>query len=178
MEEIKATDLPKLQGSEKQISWANDIRAIRIRRYNHAVSCDANERKKSEFIGDIDTVRSFMRPFIRKNDDPMYDSIDSARINRLFRFIRLPEFRSRIPYEERLKKACEDMKYRIAYRDRYEDQLNKIIERFFSIAINDWNSLKEDKNRTDKDNYYELIFKYARKNILDSTSASFWIDRR
>lgn len=178
MKKIESTDLPKLQGSEKQISWANDIRAIRVRRYNHAVSCDADERKKSEFIGDIDILRSFMRPFIRKNDDPMYDGIDGVRINRLFRIIHLPEFRSKIPYEERLKKACEDMKYRIAYRERYEDQLNKIIEQFFSIAIDDWKNLKENKNRTDKDNYYELIFNYARKNILDSTSASFWIDRR
>lgn len=175
MEEIEITDLPKLQGSDKQVKWANDIRSMRVGRYNHAINCDANERKNSSYLSDIDNLRFFMRPFIQKNEDPLYKGIDESRIIRMFKMLTLPKFSSKLPYEESLKEACEKAKYQIAYRDRYENQLNGIIDRFYSIAITDWTNLKEN---SDEEKYRKLIFAYARKNILDVTSASFWINGR
>lgn len=93
----------------------------------------------------------------------------------MFKMLTLPKFSSHLPYEESLKEACKKAKYQIAYRDRYEDQLNEIIDRFYSIAIADWTNLKENSN---EEKYRKLMFAYARKNILEATSASFWIDRR
>lgn len=200
--------LPKLEGSEKQIEWANEIRKRYVQAYNWSIEHSQKDPLYDKLgLRVADRVYVMMQEGAIKPEDvragstadgksvstswaknlkiekmPMFYWEGHDDLTRNMKRYRQDAIDSWVQHTRGESKAHSDMMN--AREKAINDFYNTANKEFTSkITIMDDNAMakmtKDQRKAARKKNadiYYRFLRKYAKKTLLNNTSASWWID--
>lgn len=200
--------LPKLEGSEKQIEWANEIRKRYVQAYNWSIEHSQKDPLYDKLgLRVADRVYVMMQEGAIKPKDvragstadgksvstswaknlkiekmPMFYWEGHDDLTRNMKRYRQDAIDSWVQHTRGESKAHSDM---MNAREKAINDFYKTANKEFTskITIMDDNAMakmtKDQRKAARKKNadiYYRFLRKYARKTLLNNTSASWWID--
>ncbi|GHV97883.1 hypothetical protein lacNasYZ03_11590 [Lactobacillus nasalidis] len=202
---IKAEQLPKLEGSDKQIEWANRIRNDFVEAYNWSIEHSSKDESYKRW-GDLLDDRAYLlgKYGVLSQQELQAGSFnDSGAVPRWQRYLTIEKMQSFLWWEhDDLDKAVEsDRRKSLSFAEHGKnetaeekaviDARTKAINKFYDTVKKELTSQitildaqakskmsKESFRNTYKENinkYFKFLRKYGR-NTLKNTNASWWID--